>query len=469
MLGLAPLIFANHGERKRNCCPCRHEIDKTDLDLNTTRPNKEHLLTLERQMAVIAKLPDGISRLKEQVYDMMDDHEEVRGTVTSLQQQVSVSPIETEKLLAKRDMGQNGGASPHLLVHLLVLILLVLPCVYSQCNKAPIIFNFGDSNSDTGGLVAGLGFTIKFPYGRTFFHRSTGRLSDGRLVIDFLCESLNSSYLSPYLDSLGSNFENGANFAIVGSSTLPKYLPFSLNIQAMQFLHFKARSVEVIKQDFKHLMDDQGFRDALYMFDIGQNDLSDAFSKNLSYAQVVRRIPLVLAEIRYAITTIYAQGGKNFWIHNTGPLGCLPQKLSIANKNDRLLDQHGCVVPYNDATKIFNRGLFALCEALRSKLKNVNIVYVDIYTIKYDLIANATKYGLENPLMACCGFGGPPYNYNINLKCGQGGNNICRVESRYISWDGVHYTEAANTIIASKILSTAYSTPQLKFNYFCQS
>lgn len=48
-------------------------------------------------------------------------------------------------------------------------------------------------------------------------------------------------------------------------------------------------------------MDDQGFRDALYMFDIGQNDLSDSFSKNLSYAQVVRKIPLFLAEIKFAI------------------------------------------------------------------------------------------------------------------------------------------------------------------------
>lgn len=60
-------------------------------------------------------------------------------------------------------------------------------------------------------------------------------------------QSLNASYLSPYLDSLGgSKFTNGANFAVVGSSTLPKYVPFSLNIQVMQFLHFKARSLELV-------------------------------------------------------------------------------------------------------------------------------------------------------------------------------------------------------------------------------
>lgn len=56
---------------------------------------------------------------------------------------------------------------------------------------------------------------------------------------------MNASLLSPYLDSLGSSFSNGANFAVVGSSTLPKYVPFSLNIQIMQFLHFKARALEL--------------------------------------------------------------------------------------------------------------------------------------------------------------------------------------------------------------------------------
>lgn len=61
--------------------------------------------------------------------------------------------------------------------------------VLAQCKNAPVIFNFGDSNSDTGGLVAGLGYPINLPNGRTFFRRSTGRLSDGRLILDFLCKS----------------------------------------------------------------------------------------------------------------------------------------------------------------------------------------------------------------------------------------------------------------------------------------
>jgi len=51
-----------------------------------------------------------------------------------------------------------------------------------------VIFNFGDSNSDTGGMAAVNGMNLNLPEGRTFFRRPTGRLSDGRLVIDFICE-----------------------------------------------------------------------------------------------------------------------------------------------------------------------------------------------------------------------------------------------------------------------------------------
>jgi hypothetical protein len=49
----------------------------------------------------------------------------------------------------------------------------------------PAIFNFGDSNSDTGGLSATL-ITPTPPYGETYFHMPAGRFSDGRLMIDFM-------------------------------------------------------------------------------------------------------------------------------------------------------------------------------------------------------------------------------------------------------------------------------------------
>ncbi|KAL0375856.1 UNVERIFIED_CONTAM: GDSL esterase/lipase [Sesamum calycinum] len=322
-----------------------------------------------------------------------------------------------------------------------IVFLCVPHLAYSACGKPPIIFNFGDSNSDTGGIVAGLGIPVKLPNGRTFFGRSTGRLCDGRLVIDFLCQSLNTSLLNPYLESLGSTFPNGANFAIAGSATLPKRVPFALNIQVMQFMHFKDRSAELAATGANNLIIGYDrFGDALYMIDIGQNDLADSFAKGLSYVQVVKRIPSILAEIKNAVKNIYDRGGRKFWVHNTGPLG----------------------------SKLFNEGLRQICVELRSETEDATIVYVDMYTIKLDLIANSTKYGFSSPLMACCGFGGPPYNYERRISCGFPGYRVCDQSSRFVSWDGVHYTEAANALIASKILSTDYSTPPVTFDFFCQ-
>jgi hypothetical protein len=57
----------------------------------------------------------------------------------------------------------------------------------------PVVFNFGDSNSDTGGMAAAKGWHITPPEGRAFFHHPTGRFCDGRLIIDFLCESRSTS------------------------------------------------------------------------------------------------------------------------------------------------------------------------------------------------------------------------------------------------------------------------------------
>lgn len=63
--------------------------------------------------------------------------------------------------------------------------------------KEVVVFNFGDSNSDTGGVAAAGGIHIMPPEGRTYFRRPTGRLSDGRVIIDFICELLN--HLHPSL------------------------------------------------------------------------------------------------------------------------------------------------------------------------------------------------------------------------------------------------------------------------------
>ncbi|KAJ9547575.1 hypothetical protein OSB04_020118 [Centaurea solstitialis] len=327
-----------------------------------------------------------------------------------------------------------------------------------------VLINFGDSNSDTGGVLAGAGLPIGLPHGITFFHRGTGRLGDGRLILDFFCEHLKLSYLSPYLDSLAPNFTSGVNFAVAGAMTLPQFVPFQLDVQVRQFVRFKNRSLELLSLGGSgNFINQDGFHRALYMIDIGQNDLLVAlYASNLTYAPVAAKIPSFIAEIKLAIQNLYESGGRKFWIHNTGPLGCAPKELALHVHNETDVDSVGCFRVHNDLAKLFNKGLRRMCKELKQALKHVTIVYVDIYTIKYNLFATPSKYGFVQPFKACCGSGGPPNNYNVKATCGQPGYEICNNVTSAIVWDGVHYTEAANRVVADTILSM----PSLKLDRF---
>jgi hypothetical protein len=100
----------------------------------------------------------------------------------------------------------------------------------------------------------------------------------------------------------------------------------------------------------------------------------------------------------FLFQTLYEQGARKFWIHNTGPLGCLPQNIDLWGKDPSQLDEQHCVAKHNRAAKIFNLQLHALCTKLRGQLSGSDITYVDIYSIKYSLVANYSRYGMQTRL-----------------------------------------------------------------------
>lgn len=353
-----------------------------------------------------------------------------------------------------------------------------------QCSF-PAIFNFGDSNSDTGAISAAFGQAPP-PNGITFFHTPAGRFSDGRLIIDFIAKSLGLPYLSAYLDSVGSNFSNGANFATAGSTIRPQnttksqsgYSPISLDVQLVQYSDFKTRSIRVRKKGgvFKKLLPkEEYFSKALYTFDIGQNDLTAGYKLNMTTEQVKAYIPDVLGQFSNVIKSVYGKGGRSFWIHNTGPLGCLPYMLDRYPMSAAQIDKFGCAKPFNEVAQFFNHKLEEAVVELRKELIEATIVYVDVYTVKYTLISHAQKYGFEKGVIACCGDGGK-YNFNNVARCGAtkrvNGKNIviaksCEDPSVMIIWDGIHYTEAANKWIFLQIANGYFSDPPISLKLTC--
>ncbi|KAK6798809.1 hypothetical protein RDI58_006512 [Solanum bulbocastanum] len=221
----------------------------------------------------------------------------------------------------------------------------IAPCDY------PSIYNFGDSNSDTGGISA-VFEPIQAPYGESFFRGPAGRFSDGRLLIDFIAELMRLPHLSAYLDSIGSNFRHGANFA-TGGSTIRRQnetifqsgiSPFSLDVQIAHFHRFQSRTEELYRQ--------------------GQTDLAVGFHQ-MSNIQRRTAIP----------DHLYQQGARAFWIHNTGPIGCLPiSTLYLRNPKPGVLDNYGCLKSHNKMALEFNRQLKARIRTLRAELGHAAIM-----------------------------------------------------------------------------------------------
>ncbi|ESR57382.1 hypothetical protein CICLE_v10023684mg [Citrus x clementina] len=206
------------------------------------------------------------------------------------------------------------------------LIVVICSCLLATASSLnfsfPAVFNFGDSNSDTGGLAAGVAFPVGPPNGQTYFHEPSGRFCDGRVVIDFL-------------------------------------------------------------KDY--------FKQGLYMLDVGQNDLDGAFNSKTE-DQVMAFIPTILSQFEAGIQRLYNEGARNFWIHNTGPLGCIARIIATFGTDSSKLDQVGCVRSHNSAANNFNLRLHDLCTNFQDQFPDVNVTYVDIFSVKLDLIANYSQY-----------------------------------------------------------------------------
>lgn len=159
------------------------------------------------------------------------------------------------------------------------------------------------------------------------------------------------------------------------------------------------------------------FSKSLYTIDIGQTDLAVGF-RQMSNMQLRTAIADIINQFSAAVTVVYdnfqqfyhefnkvncnfvwqrlyQQGARAFWIHNTGPIGCLPvSTLYLRNPKQGVLDNYGCLKRHNELALEFNRQLKARIRTLRAELEHAAITYVDVYAAKYELISNAKSQGI---------------------------------------------------------------------------
>ncbi|XWS35856.1 hypothetical protein CRYUN_Cryun20dG0032700 [Craigia yunnanensis] len=371
------------------------------------------------------------------------------------------------------------------LVVLLVTMAMLSSCLSkdSKC-EFKAIFNFGDSNSDTGGFWAAFP-AQSGPFGMTYFNKPTGRATDGRLIVDFLAQALGLPFISPYLQSIGSDFRHGANYATLASTVLlpntslfvTGISPFSLAIQLNQMKEFKAKVVEyhsANKKGSTKLPSPDIFGKSLYTFYIGQND----FTSNLEAigTQGVKLyLPQVISQIVGTIKELYGLGGRTFFVLNLAPVGCYPAFLVQLPHKTLNLDKFGCVISYSKAVVDYNNMLKKALRQSRRDLPNASLIYVDIHAVLLELFQHPTSHGLRYGTRACCGYGGGTYNFHPQVYCGNtkviNGTNVtasaCKDPNNYVSWDGIHATEAANKLTTLAILNSSYFDPPFSLHKLC--
>ncbi|ONM03605.1 GDSL-like lipase/acylhydrolase [Zea mays] len=170
-----------------------------------------------------------------------------------------------------------------------------------------------------------------------------------------------------------------------------------------QFLGEAVSSNNDIEGDMhsRYIPQQDPFSEGLYTFDIGQNDLAGEFYSRTE-DQVIVSIPTILLEFENGLKKLYDQGARKFWIHNTGPLGCLPQNIALFGKDPSQLDE---------------------------------------------------LHWFEHATHACCGYGGPPLNYDGNVPCGH-----------TVSLDGKMVTAKGAATLLNSSTGMGYITRKLRIS-----
>ncbi|KAM3280112.1 hypothetical protein ACQJBY_047104 [Aegilops geniculata] len=360
------------------------------------------------------------------------------------------------------------------------LLLVAAVTAFSVAAAAPApappppfrtVYAFGDSFTDTGNTHSttgpySYGYVSNPPYGATFFHRSTNRYSDGRLVVDFLATDALGlpSFLPPYLSlaapnataaSSKSSKYYGANFAVAGATAIEHdffaknnlsvdITPQSIMTELGWFdAHLKARQVK-----------EEEIGEALYWVgEIGANDYAYSFMAADSIPPERIRT-MAVDRVTTFLEGLLKRGAKYVVVQGLPLTGCLPLAMTLARPEDR--DNLSCVASVNKQSMDHNHHLQAGIHRLRQAHPAAVLAYADYSAAHLAVMRSPARYGFAEPFKTCCGSGGGAYNFEIFSTCGSPEvPAACAHPARYVNWDGVHMTEAMYKVVAGMFFRDA--------------
>ncbi|KAL5755477.1 hypothetical protein ACOSQ2_020226 [Xanthoceras sorbifolium] len=315
-----------------------------------------------------------------------------------------------------------------------------------QITQCKLLFVIGDSLFDPGNnqylMNGSKSPATSYPYGISMHNHSTGRLSDGLIVPDFIGLFANKKVPPPFLKP-GANFSDGVNFASAGARVLEVHSTGVMNLKIQ--LSNLDKVVKSIAEKVGHEEAKKVLMRSVYLISLGGNDYFGFNTDNPNATQSERIVymRMVVANLTNGFKEIYGKGGRKFAVQNVGPLGCYPMiKQMYPELNG------SCASRFLSHAKLHNKALSNALKKLSNKLPGFKYSILDYYYALGDRINNATKYGFKVGKIACCGNG----QYN-GKNCGGGGDgkepfNVCSHPDEYVLFDGGHTTMRTNRQLA---------------------
>ncbi|KAK9167764.1 hypothetical protein Scep_002955 [Stephania cephalantha] len=312
----------------------------------------------------------------------------------------------------------------------------------------PAMFIFGDSLIDNGNNndLPSLAKANYFPYGIDFNGGPTGRFSNGYTMVDAIAELLGLPLIPPYSEASGENVLHGVNYASAAAGILDitgrnfvGRIPFNQQIRNFE---------STLDQITGNLGADdvaQAIARCLFFIGLGSNDyLNNYLMPNYATRNQYNGVQfanLLIQEYTRQVTTLYNLGARKFIISGVGLMGCIPNFLARSPNS-------ACSEDVNQLLLPFNANIKSMMNSLSTTLPNSKFIYIDIYRMFQDILANPGAYGLSVVDRGCCGIG----RNSGQITC-LPFQTPCLNRKQYVFWDAFHPTETVNVILARRAFS----------------
>jgi phospholipase/lecithinase/hemolysin len=301
----------------------------------------------------------------------------------------------------------------------LVVACVALSSVMMLAQQSPYerIVVFGTSFSDSGNTAIVVGSSTppsydvdewlvpNLPYARGGHH-----LSNGPTWIEQLARSIGlGGSVQPALRTKGAQ---GTNYAVGASRAIPSPGHVTLNDQVNLFL-----------AEFNGIAPP----DALYVMEMGANDVSDALAAVAQGQNAFAILDAAVQSIVGHIQLLHAAGARHFLVGNVPSPGYAPAVRAL----DPVFP--GTSLLARDVAVAFNQILSVALDSLEA-LQGITITRVDAFATLDRVMADPLSFGFSNVDDACIMPNTPPFK--------------CQQPNSYFFWDGVHATTAGASVFA---------------------